>query len=75
MLSRSDPLPPAEGAGMSGVLEIAHELIESFLVLRFAEAGQVGVKGGHRRALVPEIDLDLAQVLSLLKQVRRVRMS
>lgn len=52
---------------MSGVLEIAHELIESFLVLRFAEAGQVGVKGGHRRALVPEIDLDLAQVLSLLK--------
>jgi hypothetical protein len=35
--------------------EIAHEVIESFLMLGFAQAGQVGVDGGDHRALVTEV--------------------
>lgn len=56
-------------------LEIAHELIESLLMLGFAEAGQVRVDDGRDWAFVPEVDLDLAQVLALLKQVRGVGMA
>ena len=38
-------------------------------MLRLAEAGQVGVEGGNRRAFVSEIDLDLAEVLPLFQQM------
>lgn len=41
-------------------------------MLSFAETGQVGVDGRHRGALVAKVDLDLPEVLALLKQVRRV---
>ena len=44
-------------------------------MLRFAQAGQVRVNGGDDRALVAQIDLDLAEVLPLLQQVRRVGVS
>jgi hypothetical protein len=44
-------------------------------MLRFAQTGQVRVNGGDDRALVAQIDLDLAEVLSLLQQVRRVGVS
>src|SRR4051794_37563796 len=58
-----------------GQLEVAHELIDPLLVLGLAETGQVRVERGHRRALMPQIDLELAQVLTLLKKVRGIRMS
>ena len=38
-------------------------------MLRFAEAGQVGVKGRHGWALMTQVDLNLAQVLALLQQM------
>lgn len=41
-------------------------------MLGFAEARQVRVDRGGVGALVPEVDLDLAQVLALLQQVRGV---
>jgi len=44
-------------------------------MLGFAEAGQVRVDGGHDRATVAEIDLNLAEVLALLEQMRRVGMA
>lgn len=44
-------------------------------MLRFAEAGQVGVNGGDDRALVAEVDLDLTEVLTLLQQMRRIGMA
>jgi hypothetical protein len=44
-------------------------------MLGFAEAGQVRIDDGGRGTLVAEVDLDLAQVLPLLKKMRRVRMS
>jgi hypothetical protein len=56
-------------------LEIAHELIEAFLVLSFAQARQVRVNRRHGRAFVAEIDLDLTEVLALFQEVRGVRMS
>ena len=34
--------------------EIVHEAIQEFLVLGFAEAGQVGVEGGDDRTFVSE---------------------
>ena len=37
-----------------------------------AQARQVRVNGGDGRALVAEVDLDLAEVLALLQQMRRV---
>lgn len=43
-------------------------------MLGLAEARQVGVNGRDHRTLVAEVDLDLAQVLTLLQQVRRVGM-
>src|SRR5438128_11672418 len=52
--------------------EIGHELIEPFLMLGFAQAGQVRVNGGDDRAAVAEVDLNLAEVLALLQQMRRV---
>ena len=55
--------------------EIVHEAIQELLVLGFAEAGQVGVEGGDDRTFVPEIDLNLAEVLPLLQQMRGVGMS
>ena len=44
-------------------------------MLGFAQTGQVGVNGGDDRTLVTQIDLDLAEVLALLQQMRRVGMS
>ena len=44
-------------------------------MLGLAEAGQVRVNDGGDRALVAEVDLDLAEVLALLQQVRRIRMA
>jgi len=41
----------------------------------FAEAGQVRVAGRHGRALVAQIDLDLAEVLALLQEVGGVRVT
>ena len=55
-------------------LEVAHKLIDALLVLGLAEAGQMGVKGGDGRILMAKVDLDLAEVLPLLKKVRGVRM-
>jgi hypothetical protein len=43
-------------------------------MLSFAEAGQVGIDGGDDRTLVPEVDLDLTQVLAPFEQMGRVRM-
>jgi hypothetical protein len=70
------PLPPALLAGMdTRFLEVVHELVQALLMLSFAEAGQVRVEGGGRWALVAEVDLDLAEVLALLKKVRGVGMA
>ena len=44
-------------------------------MLGFAQAGQVRVDGGDDRALVAEVDLDLAQVLALFEHVRGVGMA
>ena len=41
-------------------------------MLGFAQAGQVRVNGGDDRAAVAEVDLNLAEVLALLQQMRRV---
>lgn len=60
---------------MNGSSEIVHEAIQEFLMLGFAEAGQVGVEGGDDRTFVSEIDLNLAEVLPLLQQMRGVGMS
>lgn len=43
-------------------------------MLGLAQARQVRVNGGDDRTLVAEIDLDLAEVLALFQQMRRVRM-
>jgi len=56
-------------------LEIAHEAFQPFLVLGLAEAGQMRVDDGGRRTLVAEVDLDLAQVLSLLQKMGRIGMA
>ena len=53
-------------------LQIAHELIQAFLMLSFAEAGQMRIEGRDRRTLVAEVDLDLTEVLALLQQMGRV---
>ena len=60
---------------MNGRSEIVHEAIQEFLVLGFAETGQVGVERGDDRTFVSEIDLNLAEVLPLFHKMRRVRMS
>ena len=60
---------------MNGRSEIVHEAIQEFLMLGFAETGQVGVKGGDDRTFVSEIDLNLAEVLPSFEQMGRVRMS
>jgi hypothetical protein len=44
-------------------------------MLSFTETGQVRVEGGHGRTLVAQIDLDLAEVLALLKEMRGVRVA
>ena len=44
-------------------------------MLGLAEAGQVRVNDGGDRALVAEVDLDLAEVLALLQQMSRIRMA
>src|SRR5664280_3014975 len=44
-------------------------------MLGFAEAGQVGVDGSDERTFMAEVDLDLAQVLTFLEQVRGVGMA
>jgi len=59
----------------AGVLEVAHELVQALLVLGLAQAGQVGVEGRHGRALVAQINLNLAQVLALLKEMGGVGMT
>ena len=56
-------------------LEIAHEVVDAFLVLSFAEARQMRVEGGDGRIAVTEINLDLTEVLALLKEVRGVGMA
>jgi len=62
--------------GMSGAgLEVAHEVIEEFLMLGLAEAGQVGVEGGDGRTAVAEVVLDLPKVLAAFEQVRGVGMA
>lgn len=53
-------------------LEVAHELIDALLVLGLTETSQVGIEGRDDRAFVAEIDLDLAEVLALLKKMSRV---
>lgn len=61
---------------MSGLgLEVAHELIQAFLMLRLTEAGQVGVEGSHLGIGMAEIDLELTEVLAALKKMGGVRMS
>lgn len=56
--------------GISRVaLEVAHQLIESFLMLGFAEAGEVGVDGGDGGTFVAEVNLDLAEVLPVLHEM------
>jgi len=59
----------------NSALQIAHELIQAFLMLGFAEAGQMSVEGGDGRALVAEVDLDLPEVLALLKKMSGVTMA
>jgi len=44
-------------------------------MLSFAEGRQVGVDSGGDGALVPKINLDLTEVLALLKQMRRIGMT
>lgn len=44
-------------------------------MLGLAEAGQVGVNGSGDGTLVAEVDLDLTEVLTLLKQVRGIRVA
>jgi len=44
-------------------------------MLGLAKAGQVCVERGDDRTLVSEIDLDLTQVFTLFKKVRRVGMT
>ena len=44
-------------------------------MLSLAEAGQVRVNDGGDRALVAEVDLDLAKVLALLQEVSCIRMA
>ena len=56
-------------------LQIAHELIQAFLMLGFAETGQMGVKGRDGRTLVAEVDLDLTEILALFQEMRRVTMA
>src|SRR5260370_40122032 len=53
-------------------LEIAHEAIDPLLVLGLTNAGQVCIDGSNGRTLVAEVDLDLAQVLSLLQKMSRI---
>lgn len=43
-------------------------------MLGFGETRQVSVNDGGEGTLVAEVDLDLAEVLTLLKQVSGVRM-
>jgi hypothetical protein len=56
-------------------LEVAHHLIDALLVLGFAEAGQVRVEGGDGRIGVAEIDLELTEVLPVLKKIGGVGMA
>jgi hypothetical protein len=58
-----------------GRSQITHELVETFLVLGFAETGQVGVEGGDVGIFVAEVDLDLAQVFAAFQQVGGVTMA
>jgi hypothetical protein len=44
-------------------------------MLGLAEAGQMRVNDGGHRAFVAEVDLDLAEVLALLQEMRRIRMA
>src|SRR4030095_6038903 len=44
-------------------------------MLGLAASRQVGVNRRHQRTLVAEVDLDLAQVLTLFEQMRRVGMA
>jgi hypothetical protein len=41
-------------------------------MLSLAQAGQMGVDDGGIGAFMAEVDLDLAEVFALLKQMRRV---
>jgi len=56
-------------------LEIAHEAFEPFLMLGLAEAGQVRIDDRGGRTFVAEVDLNLAQVLSLLQKMGGVGMA
>jgi hypothetical protein len=56
-------------------LEIAHHLIEAFLVLGLTEASQMRVAGRDGRIAMAEVDLELTEVLALLKEMRRVGMA
>jgi hypothetical protein len=44
-------------------------------MLGFTETGQVGVNDGDDRALVAEVDLDLAEVFATFKQVGGIGMT
>jgi hypothetical protein len=50
-------------------LEVVHKVIQPFLMLGLGQAGQMGVEGGDGGALVSHVDLDLAQVFTLLQQM------
>jgi hypothetical protein len=67
--------PRGESRSWEKGLEIAHEAIEALLVLGFGERGEVSVDDGGGGAFVAEIDLELAEVLALLKQVCGVGMA
>lgn len=56
-------------------LEIAHEVVYSFLMLSLGERSQVGVEGSRDDAFVTEVDLDLAEVLALFQQMSGVGMA
>src|SRR5260370_14942389 len=56
-------------------LEIAHEAIDQLLMLGLTNAGQVRIDGSNGRTLMAEVDLDLAQVLSLLQKMSRIGMA
>ena len=55
--------------------QIVHEAVQEFLMLRLAEAGQVGVEGGDNRTFVSQVNLDLAEVLALFQEMGCVGMA
>ena len=55
--------------------EVAHERVQTLLVLCLAERGQMSVDGGGDRTAVTEVDLKLPEVLTLFEEVSGIGMS